>query len=357
LTPEQIRRIETNRLKAKALYEEHQKNLQIQQINITTAGVKRTHGEITSSASSSTPVTTRASRYDVRNSRDGRIHSNTTPSTSGAVGAAGGPPPLRPSSRKLASYVEYDFSKMTDTKGGFLSTVDDPLSIMAIDTTGKPDDMSIEAWADHLRRKKMRESKQGAFEPHLSALNRGTDKEKLQEKCYECGSWEIDWQFLEVFRCRVCHKCKEKMPEKYSLLTKTECKEDYLITDPELKDTTILPHLSKPNPHKSTWNDMQLFLRYQVEERAIAKWGSFEKLDEEFEKRQGEKKRKRDEKFRLKLKELKNRTRVETWKRSGGSNGEKKGKKHEHIWGVPVQGEGGMEVRRCEECGFEVEEL
>ena len=35
----------------------------------------------------------------------------------------------------------------------------------------------------------------------------------------------IDQQFRKVFRCLVCNKCKNEKPERYSLLTKTECKE------------------------------------------------------------------------------------------------------------------------------------
>lgn len=44
-------------------------------------------------------------------------------------------------------------------------------------------------------------------------------------KCRECESLDIDHQFRKVFRCLVCKKCQNEMPEKYSLLTKTECKE------------------------------------------------------------------------------------------------------------------------------------
>lgn len=32
----------------------------------------------------------------------------------------------------------------------------------------------------------------------------------------------------------------------------------------ELKDEELLPHWSKPNPHKSTWNDMMLYVREMV---------------------------------------------------------------------------------------------
>lgn len=62
---------------------------------------------------------------------------------------------------------------------------------------------------------------------------------------------DIDQTFKKVFGCLVCNRCKNEKPEKYSLLTKTECKEvshhrnhviiilkvlteqDYLLTDRE----------------------------------------------------------------------------------------------------------------------------
>lgn len=36
---------------------------------------------------------------------------------------------------------------------------------------------------------------------------------------------DIDQTYKKVFGCLVCNKCKNEKPEKYSLLTKTECKE------------------------------------------------------------------------------------------------------------------------------------
>lgn len=114
---------------------------------------------------------------------------------------------------------------------------------------------------------------------------------------------EIDHQFDKVFEVRVCNKCKKLYPEKYSLLTKTECKEDYLLTDPELRDTDLLPHLLKPNPHASTYSNMMLFLRVQVEKVAWDKWGGEEGLDKEWERRVEFKKRKREEKFEAGLRE------------------------------------------------------
>lgn len=102
---------------------------------------------------------------------------------------------------------------------------------------------------------------------------------------------------------RVCNKCKKGKPERYSLLTKTECKEDYFLTEPELKDVDLLPHLLKPNPHASTYSNMMLFLRFQVEEVAWKKWGGEEGLDAEFARREEMKKRKREAKFEAGLRE------------------------------------------------------
>lgn len=47
----------------------------------------------------------------------------------------------------------------------------------------------------------------------------------LNPKCRECGSVSVDHVYKTIFGCLVCTKCKDEHPEKYSLLTKTECKE------------------------------------------------------------------------------------------------------------------------------------
>jgi DNA-repair protein complementing XP-A cells len=202
---------------------------------------------------------------------------------------------------------------MTDTKGGFLSAEDDPWNkvLHAPKENEKPAHMTLKEWDRH--------RKEGPFEPSLGPGSKAAGK-----KCRECGSLEIDWQWEEIFKCAVCNKCKDAVPEKYSLLTKTEAKDDYLLTDralsigtpmsnanleiAELKDPELLPHLNKPNPHKSHWHDMMLFLRYQVEEYAFStKWGSSEALDAEFEKRELDKKRRKEDKFKSKLQEYENR--------------------------------------------------
>jgi DNA-repair protein complementing XP-A cells len=48
---------------------------------------------------------------------------------------------------------------------------------------------------------------------------------KLNPRCKECQSMDIDQTYRKVFSCFICNKCKNEHTEKYSLLTKTECKE------------------------------------------------------------------------------------------------------------------------------------
>ncbi|KAJ5165700.1 DNA binding domain [Penicillium coprophilum] len=360
ITPEQ-QRIEINRMKAKALREKREAELSQAAPNISqpATGAKRS---FTSMVASSHPA----------NMRD--ASSSNRPLDS-----------IKPA-RNFTSYVDYDFSKMTDTKGGFLTQEDDPFNKQLHVPDGKeiqkPAHMTQKEWERHQILQSLKRNREGPFEPGLSVLD---DKSK-QKICRECGSLEIDWKWEEELKCCICHACKEKYPEKYSLLTKTEAKEDYLLTDrkysvvtqekryvlmhlrtAELRDEELLPRLERPNPHKSTWNSMMLYLRYQIEEYAFSekKWGSTEALDAEFERREGDKKRRREAKFKTKLQELKKRTRVEAYRRSrqgasGGDFGDDlgSGRKHVHQWGRSIENpETGIGVKACVDCGMEVEEL
>ncbi|GAM41871.1 hypothetical protein TCE0_042f15331 [Talaromyces pinophilus] len=341
ITPEQLRRIEINRMKAKAIREQREAEAAAAgQLTAASkvSGVKRSFNTMTSTQGPST----------LRDAANNRPLESIKPA------------------RAFSKYVEYEFSKMTDTKGGFLTQEDDPHNKALHVSDGKeqkPANMTQKEWERKLLLEDLRRNKTGPFEPGLSVL----DEKASQRACRECGSLEIDWKWEEAFKCCVCNVCKDKFPEKYSMLTKTEAREDYLLTDPELKDEELLPHLKKPNPHKSTWNDMMLYLRFQVEEYAFSsrKWGSPEALDAEFERREAEKKRRREVKFKQKLTDLKKRTRVEAYRRNrqgpaGGNFGDDLGgkKKHVHEWGRQVENpETGMTVKTCVECGMEVEEL
>ncbi|KAK3314470.1 XPA protein C-terminus-domain-containing protein [Apodospora peruviana] len=373
-TPEVTRRIEESRLRAKALRDQREaedRSAGVPSLPRSASGLGATDDiqlagpagrqkrPYTSISRAQVPITNRDARTTATKDKDG----------------AGGDE-LRPMTKKFAKYVDYNFSAMTDTKGGFLSTEDDPWNKSMSGQPGKPEGggeekpkhMTAAEWERLQTIRNLKRNKAGPYEPGLSVLT----EPKERKKCRECGNLEIDFVWEEIFRCQVCNGCKEKFPEKYSLLTKTECREDYLITDPELKDPELLPHLSKPNPHKSHWHDMMLFLRYQVEEYAFGtKWGSAEALDAEFERRENDKKRRKETKFKEKLLDLKRKTRTDAYRRNNAAAGSGTGGKatkfgdtvgggrgkHTHEWGRAVENQDGMIVRTCLSCGMEVEEM
>lgn len=172
-------------------------------------------------------------------------------------------------------------------------------------------------------------------------------------KCFECGTADLDFKLYNVFKCRVCKTDRDRLPDKYSLLTKTECREDYLLTDPELRDADLMPHMERPNPHKTTYNNMMLYLRYQVEEFAFKKWGGPEGLDAEYERRVGAKKARKDKKFLKKLKEMRRTTRAAAMTQGGGrADGP-----HVHEWSAGIKEPSGLVKRRCAGCGMTTEEF
>jgi hypothetical protein len=99
----------------------------------------------------------------------------------------------------------------------------------------------------------------------------------LNPKCNECRSMDIDQTFKKVFGHLVCNKCKNEQPEKYSLLTKTECKEvsrnlyginpqdsdtaveDYLLTDGMLRDIVKSSFLMYLQPSCGTKRPFRIF--------------------------------------------------------------------------------------------------
>jgi DNA-repair protein complementing XP-A cells len=120
----------------------------------------------------------------------------------------------------------------------------------------------------------------------------------------------------------------------------------------ELRDEEAMPHLLKANPHKATYANMMLFLRFQVEEFAWKKWGSPEALDTEYERREAEKTKKKNKKFEQSLKDLRKRTKEGVWQR-------RKDEEHKHVFGKTENIKNGVGKQVCHTCGFtiEVEEL
>ncbi|EIN13614.1 hypothetical protein PUNSTDRAFT_109805 [Punctularia strigosozonata HHB-11173 SS5] len=286
LTPEQVKQIELNRLRAKQRQREQEE-----------------------SSSSSTRTNLNHKRpLDV-------VPANSTSPT--APGASKSRPLKRDS--RLGKYFDYDLSKMANSKGGFLIE----------------DDKEVDEDMRAKEKQRERERAMQNLDPPIF-LERSKNP-----ACQECGSIDIDQTYRKVLRCLVCNKCKNDKPEKYSLLTKTECKEDYLLTDAELRDEDVMPHILKANPHKSTYANMMLFLRCQVEDFAWKKWGSPEALDAEWERRTAEKKKKKNKKFEESLKDLRRRTREGVWQK-------RRDEEHKHVFSGVERREAGRSVQMAE---------
>ncbi|KZV77565.1 hypothetical protein PENSPDRAFT_567811 [Peniophora sp. CONT] len=297
LTPEQVKRVELNRLRAKAKQREKETS------NSTSASVPNANNKRPLAV---TPATSNSPTRPTRAQEKGKLQRDS----------------------RLGKYFDYDLSKMVNTKGGFLVEEGDE-------------------GLDRQREIEMIREKQRAKQNAEPLYHMDPSK---NPKCNECNSIDIEPSYRAVFRILVCKKCKDDIPEKYSLLTKTECKEDYLLTDSELKDEEIMPHLLKANPHHSTYSNMMLFCRLQVEKFAWEKWGSPEALDEEFAKRTAQKKKKKQDKFEQGLRELRKRTREGVWQRRQDAE-------HKHVYSRPNPGPDGIAKQVCHECGFTMEEV
>jgi DNA-repair protein complementing XP-A cells len=247
-----------------------------------------------------------------------------------AAGAIEDPNAPLPRDKSLGNYIEFDLSKLHNSKGGFL--VDEEVD--------EKESKSLQEL--RAERERIRERLREGMDPGINLSD--------EIKCRECGSRDVAEQIRAVFDILVCRACEKRYPEKYSLLTKTEVKEDYLLTDSELRDPDLLPHLLKANPHKSTYSNMMLYLRCQVEGYAFsqARWGSEAGLDAEFARREQEKARRRDTKFVKGLRDLRRKTRDNAWEK-------RQEERHVCQFEVIQQPDGVHAIQRCTECGFEVE--
>lgn len=196
LTPEQVKQFELHRLKAKAIQRQREQEASSSTSTNPNANNKRPLG--VTAANSTSPTAPGHSKKAQR--------------------------PMQRDSR-LGNYFEYDLSKMVNSKGGFLVA----------------DDKEVDE--EHFRKEKERERqrvKQNLEERKCRYLPECTIcieafitavylDQTRNPKCHECQSIDIDHTYRKIFSCLVCKKCQNEKPEKYSLLTKTECIEVSLL--------------------------------------------------------------------------------------------------------------------------------
>lgn len=239
---------------------------------------------------------------------------------------------------RTKDYIDYDFSRLGAMENGFLVR----------------DDVGDNTGPSSFKGRTLAEWKAAQQAQQAQDAPPPVDTE-LAPKCFDCGAIELDARMKQNFGVRVCKACVGKHPEKYALLTKTECREDYFLTEPELADTGLFPRIVKQNPHSGTFSRMQLFLRFQIEAYAFKKWGSAEALDKEWLRREGMKKDRKEKRWNNKLKDMRMRLRAEEITRSL-KKGDTRHARHQHEWCEAVWVEGTTWKRRCTGCGMEVEE-
>ena len=208
------------------------------------------------------------------------------------------------------SYIDYDLTTIRDTQAGFMIT--------AAEGTAKP--------------------------PIPKKIVYCHEDPDDMPPCAHCQSVS-DANYHRHFKLAVCAECIAAKPEQYSLLTKTEIKQDYLLTDEECRDKDRLPHWERPNPRKNTYAHMKLFVRSQVELFAFEKWGSESGLDDEFEKRQDVKRNRKEAEQSKKIADMRKRTRTSMY-----LNKRQKDERHVHSW---VE-DGGL--KRCDSCDIVLDE-
>lgn len=126
----------------------------------------------------------------------------------------------------------------------------------------------------------------------------------LNKKCRYCSQIPVDGEIEKVFGILVCKGCRYKV---LKFITKTSCLSTYLLTNEELRDFNFLV---RPNPHKGTWSDMNLYLEDEVEEFAIRKWGSLDKIREVREERSRALENRKIKRLRNKIMDLRRKTRI-----------------------------------------------
>jgi len=164
--------------------------------------------------------------------------------------------------------------------------------------------------------------------------------------CLECQEEFADSYLFRNFDYDVCDKCKETEKDgKHELITKTDAKNEFLMKDPEFDRKPALKFILRKNPHNPRWGEMKLFLRSQVEQRALAIWGDEESLQEAHETREGRREQAKVKKFNKKLKALRMQVRGSLYKKDISV--------HQHEYGeeVCVDEDEDQYSKTCMTCG------
>lgn len=169
--------------------------------------------------------------------------------------------------------------------------------------------------------------------------------ENTMKECDECHMDFLRSYLYRNFAVYVCDDCRDPK-EMHELITRTDAKTKYLLKDCDLdlRDPP-LRYILKKNPYQSR-GDMRLYLKFQIEERAIQVHGSEEQLELELEKREERRVTKKQKVYDKKMKTLSMQVRSSLYKRDVGT--------HEHEYGEATCLDEDKDLYRkvCKTCGY-----
>eukprot|EP00041_Stephanoeca_diplocostata_P015570 m.297634 g.297634 ORF g.297634 m.297634 type:complete len:357 (-) comp20084_c0_seq4:571-1641(-) len=146
--------------------------------------------------------------------------------------------------------------------------------------------------------------------------------------CVDCKQDFFNSQLQRQFGVNACDECQQSFRDgKYSLVTKTAAKNDYLLRDHDLSGRPdSLRFIEKTNQRNRHWSKMKLYLLSQVEERSFALYGDEDGLDAEFERREDAKRGAQVARQKKKMQQLRKDTLTARWMSASG--------KHTHQFGA-----------------------
>lgn len=170
------------------------------------------------------------------------------------------------------------------------------------------------------------------------------DENSLKE-CEECHMEFLKSYLYKNFAAQICDDCREPKGA-HELITRTDAKGKYLLKDCDLDlREPPLRYILKKNPYHDR-GDMRLYLKYQIEERALEVHGSEEKLEEELERREERRVEKKQKTYDKKMKALSMTVRSSLYKKDLGT--------HEHEFGEATCIDEDKDLYRkvCKTCGY-----
>ncbi|KAI0981836.1 hypothetical protein GJ496_002213, partial [Pomphorhynchus laevis] len=176
-----------------------------------------------------------------------------------------------------------------------------------------------------------------------------------QVTCLHCKK-HFSISFLRThFNHPLCDQCRhtgnsnDNFNDKGNdLITMTNAKNEYCLDHNQLRD---IPHIRRPNPHDRRYVDMHLFLRSQVEQCAINKFGSLEKLHELQQDKQNNRIARQQKGLEKRMKILRRIVKRNRLDKESVAV-------HVHKW-ITTNECNEMVIQKCDECGAEreIEEL